>query len=146
VDISNRALAAVLGGVVALILVVAVVIGLTSDNADLGMDDESTRSRSDNLSVSPTPTKPKVTLAFYGDTKGVDITYSLNGKISQLADRAVPVSVSVDLPSGTRIYWSGQSQSGYGDISCQISIDGKMLDENRSVGGYVITTCEATVP
>lgn len=142
-DIAIRRLVLSAIGAVALVILAGVIIALASPDPSGSM--ATTPSRA-TASSPPTSTKPTVVLEFNGAASGVDITMSENGKISQIADRAVPVHVEVPLASGTEIYWSGQSQSEDGDISCRILVDGVVVDENRSVGGYVITTCQATVP
>jgi hypothetical protein len=61
----------------------------------------------------------------------------------------------VDLPfSGTSttfhrgdfLYLSVQNQQPAGSVTCRITVDGVVVSENTSTGGYVIATCQGRMP
>lgn len=43
---------------------------------------------------------------------------------------------------GTFVYISAQNKRGHGTISCRITVDGVVISENESSGGYAIASCE----
>lgn len=60
----------------------------------------------------------------------------------------------VDLPfSGTSttfhpsdfLYLSVQNQQPAGSVTCRITVDGVVVSENTSIGGYTIATCQGRV-
>lgn len=105
--------------------------------------------------VDAVPTGRAVELTFDGTATGVDITMSIDGKMSQHTGLKVPMLHKDGSPGGfqyegmepgTRIYWSGQNTGDDGTLTCKIIVDGYVVEQNTSTGGFVITTCEATIP
>lgn len=109
----------------------------------------------------PTTTEPDTTLAavdtsaertvdleFDGDAAGVDITFQigLTGDPTQVEGKAVPLKITQKLSPGTWVYWSGQNTGEYGDLTCRITVDGEVVKETTSSGGFVIATCTAEIP
>jgi hypothetical protein len=47
--------------------------------------------------------------------------------------------------SGDFVYLSVQNQQPAGSVSCRITVDGVVLSENTSSGGYTIATCQGRV-
>lgn len=47
---------------------------------------------------------------------------------------------------GDFVYLSLQNQQPTGAVTCRITIDGTVVSEVTSDGGYTIATCQATVP
>jgi hypothetical protein len=47
---------------------------------------------------------------------------------------------------GTFVYISAQNNDGHGTIKCRITVDGVVVSENSSSGGYAIASCEGTTP
>ncbi len=48
--------------------------------------------------------------------------------------------------SGDFVYLSVQNQDAAGAVTCRITVDGVVVSENTSTGGYVIATCQGRVP
>lgn len=48
--------------------------------------------------------------------------------------------------SGDFAYVSVQNQQHAGSVACRITVDGTVLSENTSTGGYTIATCQGSVP
>jgi hypothetical protein len=48
--------------------------------------------------------------------------------------------------SGDFVYLSVQNQDAAGSVTCRIVVDGQILSENISTGGYTIATCQGQVP
>ncbi|MGW6739708.1 MmpS family transport accessory protein [Streptomyces sp. NPDC055025] len=86
-----------------------------------------------------------------GSAAGADLTFT-DGReqISQAAGKAVPLVTAdgggIDFMAarGTSLYLSAQNTGDAGDLTCQIVVDGVVVAENTSSGGYTIVTCQAT--
>lgn len=48
--------------------------------------------------------------------------------------------------AGDFVYISVQNQQGAGSVTCRITVDGVVVSENTSSGGYTIATCQGDVP
>lgn len=48
--------------------------------------------------------------------------------------------------TGDFIYLSVQNGDEYGSVTCRITVDGTVVSENTSSGGYTIATCQGRVP
>lgn len=48
--------------------------------------------------------------------------------------------------TGDFVYLSVQNQDAAGSVTCRITVDGVVLSENTSSGGYVIASCQGRVP
>jgi hypothetical protein len=48
--------------------------------------------------------------------------------------------------TGDFVYLSVQNKDAAGDVTCRIRVDGTVISENTSSGGYTIATCKGTVP
>lgn len=48
--------------------------------------------------------------------------------------------------SGAFVYLSIQNGDEYGSVSCRITVDGAVISENSSDGGFTIATCQGQVP
>jgi hypothetical protein len=48
--------------------------------------------------------------------------------------------------TGDFVYLSVQNRDAAGSVTCRITVDGRVLSENTSTGGYVIATCQGRVP
>jgi len=105
-----------------------------------------------------TPAAPVVHKVLY-EAEGEDTT---EASYTLRSDNGGTVQGDVDLPlknkaggtgltmsgfkSGAFVYLSIQNGKGYGSVTCRITIDGKVVSENTSHGGYKIATCTGTVP
>jgi hypothetical protein len=47
---------------------------------------------------------------------------------------------------GAFVYLSVQNADAAGSVTCRIKVDGTVISENTSTGGYVIATCQGSVP
>ena len=87
-----------------------------------------------------------VTYIVDGFTTGVDITYTdETGDIQQTADRYVPWTHYMRVPSGTFVQVSAQNQMDGGWVECFIEADDVQVDKGKSDGPYVITNCSVRV-
>jgi len=50
-----------------------------------------------------------------------------------------------DFHSGDFVYLSVQNQQSVGSVTCRITVDGVVVSENTSSGGYTIATCQGRV-
>lgn len=83
-----------------------------------------------------------------GTAAVADLTYTNSGgDTEQQSGVSAPVpDVSVTLPRGGLAYVAAQNMTGTGDITCRILVDGAVVKETTSTGGYAIATCSASVP
>lgn len=58
----------------------------------------------------------------------------------------LPITGTFTFHAGDFVYVSVQNQQGAGSVTCRITVDGAVVSENTSSGGYVIATCQGTVP
>jgi hypothetical protein len=47
---------------------------------------------------------------------------------------------------GAFAYLSAQNTSAYGEITCEIVVDGQSFKKSTSDGGYTIASCSGSVP
>jgi hypothetical protein len=74
--------------------------------------------------------------------KSNNITYGIGSQISQDNGAAVPwkkESKTTDSVIITSL--SAQSSETSGDVTCKITIDGKVISENKSTGQYAVVSC-----
>lgn len=48
--------------------------------------------------------------------------------------------------TGAFVYLSVQNTDAAGSVTCRITVDGTVISENTSSGGYVIASCKGRVP
>lgn len=96
--------------------------------------------------VAPKPAPPQtVTYTITGSApEGIDITWGTDS--SNHAAHSLPFTETVPLDnSGGVLYYDVTAQlQGSGDISCQISVNGKVLKTGSASGGYNICMTEVT--
>lgn len=51
-----------------------------------------------------------------------------------------------DFHAGDFVYLSVQNSDAAGSVTCRIAVDGVVISENTSTGGYVIASCKGVVP
>jgi hypothetical protein len=77
---------------------------------------------------------------------------TLNGSeqgVTNLPLKAKNGSTGLTLPgfkTGAFVYLSVQNRDASGSVTCRITVDGYVVSENTSVGGYTIATCKGRVP
>ncbi len=81
-----------------------------------------------------------------GDASSVDVTYqNSNNDTSQDTGEALPYSKRVTVAAGDYVYISAQNQRSYGSVTCEVLVDGVVVESNTSNGGYAICTASGTV-
>ena len=130
----------------ALAFVASIVAALSFSGGDDDYDEPAVDTTPDTTPI-VADTERSVVFEFYGTAPGVDFTFGfgLGGDTSQLQDRAVPMQIESKLDPGTWVYWSGQN-TGSGDLTCRIRVDGVTFKEITSSGDYVIATCSGEIP
>ena len=124
------------------LVILGLIAGLVAVWASNGEDSSSAGST--EPSTSPRSVKYRLT----GDASGADLTWmDGNGQTAQANGKAVPLSgdVSFSARAGAFLYFSAQNTGAFGSLTCQIVVDGEVVAENTSSGGYAIVSCEATV-
>ena len=58
----------------------------------------------------------------------------------------LPITGTFPFHSGEFVYVSVQNQQPAGSVTCRITVDGVVVSENTSSGGYTIATCQGSVP
>ena len=75
--------------------------------------------------------------------KSADITYGLGTDQSQEAGAALPWKKELTTRESVLVVTVLAQNKGTGDISCKITVDGKVAKENKSSGQFSIVTCTA---
>jgi hypothetical protein len=87
-----------------------------------------------------------------GPPRSADITMQVPGggtsqqsgvDLPMMRDGGGPMNFD-NVAVGTFVYISAQNNQEYGDISCAIKVDGKIIQTITSSGAYVIATCSGT--
>lgn len=86
-----------------------------------------------------------VVFALEGDAEdGADLTYGVGSDGTEQEQGVdvpmAPLSYS-DVPPGAFLYFSAQNE-GAGELTCTITVDGKVVSTHTSTGDYAIVTCE----
>lgn len=63
-----------------------------------------------------------------------------------LKNKSGGIGVRTSMEAGDFAYLSAQNKERGGEISCRITVDGDVISENTSTGGYVIASCSGRVP
>lgn len=109
----------------------------------------------------PTPTTPvaapvadtTVTVLYEveGSTDYADVTMETPTGTEQISPDVPMVrksdgqpGLAMEFEAGEFLYLSAQNNRGYGAVTCRISVDGAVVSENTSRGGYAIATCEGS--
>ena len=91
-----------------------------------------------------------------GAYAGQDVTYQVTGSATEASltyqngdggtsqeKVNLPWSLTVKAPQSNFLYISAQNEADYGDITCTISVDGKVIKTSTSSGAYTIASCSA---
>lgn len=105
------------------------------------------------ISLPTTPVVYNVTYTVRGDTRDASLTYAnitgateqrpLGNKGALFNDR--PWSMSFPANVGQFLYLSVQNLHDHGTIICEITVNGKMIQQAESKGGYAVATCSGSV-
>ncbi len=87
-------------------------------------------------------TGKKIVLEVTG-AKKADITYGLNADQSQDNGAKVPWKKELTSAESLTIATVVAQNKGSGEIACKITVDGKVVKENKSKGQYAVVTCNA---
>lgn len=88
--------------------------------------------------IEGTPRYASVTMETPSGTQQVDADVPL----STATSGAAGLTFQFDL--GEFVYVSAQLPGPRGEISCRIEVDGQVISENTSSGGYAVVTCEGS--
>lgn len=98
---------------------------------------------------SPTQSPPKsghvVVYRIRGSAPRALITYSTPSGQEQENGAAVPWKKAIKTHGVDTATISAQNQAASGTITCEITVDGKLVKRSTSSGGYAIATCTATI-
>lgn len=78
-----------------------------------------------------------------GPAKANNITYSADGKagIAQENGGPLPWRKEVQMSGSFKVATLTAQNAGKGDITCRITVDGKVVKELTSSGEYAVATC-----
>jgi hypothetical protein len=88
----------------------------------------------------PTGSEKKIVLEVAGPA-AADITYSIGTDQSQEIGAVLPWKKDTTSKDTMLIVVFSAQSKGDGEISCKLSIDGKVVKENKSSGQFAIVTC-----
>jgi hypothetical protein len=82
--------------------------------------------------------------AAYGSGRtGMVTAQGPDGTVQQTG--LLPITGTFTFHSGDFVYLSVQNQQSVGSVTCRITVDGVVVSENTSSGGYTIATCQGRV-
>lgn len=88
----------------------------------------------------PTGATKKVVFEVTGPAKA-DVTFGIGTDQSQELDSALPWKKESTTSDTTVITVLLAQSKGAGEIACKITIDGKVVKENKSSGEFAVVTC-----
>lgn len=88
----------------------------------------------------PTGSEKKVVFEVTGPAKA-DVTYGIGADQSQELDSALPWMKEASSTDTTLIAVLVAQSKGDGEITCKVSVDGKVVKENKSTGQFAVVTC-----
>lgn len=81
-----------------------------------------------------------------GTADSVELTYqNESGNGEQRTAFMLPWSEEYRMPAGAFMYVSAQNAEASGRVTCEILVDGQVVEQATSQGGYVIATCSGSV-
>jgi hypothetical protein len=131
---------AFIGSAAALVLAGCAGVGSSGAVGGVGFEPSTPRTYEVLYEVEGTARWADVTMATPTGTRQVspDVPMTRTGS----GERGLAMTVA----PGTFLYISAQNNDGHGTIECRISVDGVVVSENSSSGGYAIASCEGTTP
>lgn len=103
-----------------------------------------TKTASDVASTLPGGAAATVTYTLEGSGKATTVTYNVGsvGGVSQQSEVALPWTKEVQFAEGSfRVAALSAQNAGSGDLTCRITIDGKVVREVTSSGRYAVVSC-----
>jgi hypothetical protein len=139
-----------MGAVLVVLVIVGAVVAVT--HRDSPADRAASQAR---IAEALAPSRHIVVyeLTTTGAPTSADITYSTPSGTGQQQGVDVPLTSKnsgspgitlTDVASGQFLYLSGQLKDGDQDLTCRITVDGKVVAENTSSGEFSIVSCKAT--
>jgi len=131
---------------------VLVVLGLVAGLIAVWTHDDDSSSSYEAGKDVTTPSLRSVEYHLTGDASGADLTWTDGrGQTTQATGKAVPLrdkdggpdGIRFTAAAGSHLYFSAQNTGSFGDLTCQIVVDGEVVATNTSSGGYAIVTCIA---
>lgn len=93
------------------------------------------------------PATYEVTYSVGGSTTAASLTYeNEGGNAEQKAQVGVPWATTFRVESGAFLYVSAQNKNESGSITCEIKLDGAVIEQASSDGAYTIATCSGSAP
>lgn len=94
------------------------------------------------VASAPAAAGPKHTIALdVTGPKSADVTFGLNGDQSQNNGTALPWHKDLTTNEDFYVVSIVAQSKGTGEIVCRITIDGKLVKENKSTGQFAVVTC-----
>ena len=105
--------------------------------------------RAERTSV-PAPPRYEVTYRLTGtrgrETPVGSLTYTnAGGDTEQIGAITLPWEINFTSRRGAFLYVSVQNKFDHGSVKCEILLDGVVVKESSSTGGYVIASCSGRV-
>jgi hypothetical protein len=93
------------------------------------------------LTACGTPPTFSITYRVTGTTGSADLTYQNAQGGTEQANVKPPWESKFTATSGATLYLSAQNQWDAGSITCEILVDGAVVQTSTSNGGYKIASC-----
>lgn len=138
----DRRKALAIAAVIAILIVVLAVV----NNVRESRAAEERERRVDNVVAALTPSE--VVYEVEGDAAYADVTMETpTGQSQQSPDLPMALEsgggpLTFEFTPGSFVYLSAQNPDESGDITCRITVDGVVVSENTSSGGFAIATCK----
>ena len=82
----------------------------------------------------------------YGSGRTGTVTMQTDNGTSQSSGLLPATATFTQFNTGDFVYVSVQNGQGLGSVTCRVTVDGVLVSENTSSGGYTIATCQGSVP
>lgn len=92
------------------------------------------------------PTSYNVVYRVKGTAQLVDVTMrNQTGNTEQISNVKVPNAQEYTMERGDFVYISAQNQGETGSVTCEIEVNGVVVETATSTGEFVIATCSGSV-
>lgn len=92
------------------------------------------------------PGLPQVVYALRGSANTASVTMSNATGGTEQGDVEVPFEHAFQAEAGAHLYIAAQIDESGGDLTCEITVDGVVVQTARSVGQFAIAVCSGAVP
>lgn len=90
--------------------------------------------------------EPEVVYRLSGTASTASVTLQNGSGGTEQGDVKIPFEHKVRAPSGEFLYLSAQIDEYGGSLTCEIYVDGRLVQTATSTGEHRIATCDASVP